>query len=256
MATAGKHRREDVLVLCYHAVSEAWQAELSVTTSALRQQLELLVERGYRGATFHDAVTSPPSRRTLVVTFDDAFSSVDLAYPILTSMALPATVFVATAFADSNEPLQWPGIDVWNDSAHAGELRGLSWQRLRQLADRGWEIGSHTRTHPRLTQLTDAELVTELRESRDACERALGRPCRSLAYPYGDFDSRVATAAAEAGYAAAATLRAGLPRPAAMAWPRIGVYRKDSLRRFRMKVSPTTRLVRTALAPVEGLVRA
>ena len=49
----------DVLVLCYHAVSPRWPADLSVTPEAFERQLQLLVGRGYRGATFHDAVTSP-----------------------------------------------------------------------------------------------------------------------------------------------------------------------------------------------------
>ena len=104
-------------------------------------------------------------------------------------------------------------------------------------------------THPPLTRLSDEELARELRESRVACERAIGRPCRSLAYPYGDFDARVTAAAEEAGYAAAAI--DGLTRPRALAWPRVGVYRKDSMRQFRLKVSPTLGRIRTALGPAE-----
>jgi peptidoglycan/xylan/chitin deacetylase (PgdA/CDA1 family) len=249
-------RADETLVLCYHAVSDNWPAPLSITTKQLREQLELLVDRGYRGMTFHHAVTSTPSGRTLVVTFDDAFSSViDFAHPILSSLGLPATVFVVTDFADSNQPLEWPGIDGWRGGAYDAELRGLSWRQLEQLRDAGWELGSHTCTHPRLTQLPDHALENELRGSREACERTLGTPCRSLAYPYGDVDSRVVAAAAEAGYEAAATLPFGLHRPTALAWPRIGVYRKDSLRRFRLKVSPTVCRLRAALAPVEEFVR-
>ena len=35
----------------------------------------------------------------------------------------------------------------------------MSWAELRTLADAGWEIGSHTVTHPHLTQLDDATLA-------------------------------------------------------------------------------------------------
>jgi peptidoglycan/xylan/chitin deacetylase (PgdA/CDA1 family) len=243
-------------MLCYHAVSDSWPAHLSVTPAQLRQQLELLVQRGYHGETFHEAVVSEPSRPTLVVTFDDAFLSVlQHAYPILAALGLPATVFVVTDFADGSRPLQWPGVDDWRGGAHEAELKSLSWGQLAQLADAGWEIGSHTRTHPRLTRLSDDALAGELSESREACEQALGRPCRSFAYPYGDFDTRVTAATAAAGYEAAATLPTALTRPSALAWPRIGVYHKDSLRRFRLKVSPTIRRLRTALGPVEELLR-
>src|SRR5205807_2801894 len=50
----------DLLVLCYHAVSERWPADLSVTPVSLREQLGSLVARGYRGLTFADAVLGPP----------------------------------------------------------------------------------------------------------------------------------------------------------------------------------------------------
>jgi peptidoglycan/xylan/chitin deacetylase (PgdA/CDA1 family) len=249
-------RIDDTLVLCYHAVSDDWPVPWAITTLQLRAQLKLLVERGYRGRTFHDAVTSTSAGPTLVVTFDDAFSSViDRAHPILSSLGLPATVFAVTDFADSGRALEWPGMEGWRGGAYDAETRGLSWQDLEHLADAGWEIGSHTRTHPRLTQVADDVLANELGQSREACERALGRPCRSLAYPYGDVDLRVTAAAAAAGYEAAATLPFGLSRPTALAWPRIGVYSKDSLRRFGLKVSPTIRRLRRALAPVEEFAR-
>jgi peptidoglycan/xylan/chitin deacetylase (PgdA/CDA1 family) len=239
-----------ILVLGYHAVSETWPAALAVTPSQLRGQLEWLLERGYQGSTFHEAVASKPTQRTLVITFDDAYHSVvDLAYPILSSLDLPATVFVVTDFADAERPLEWPGIDHWGGGSHEPELRALGWHELKQLADDGWEIGSHTRTHPRLTQLSDEGLARELGESREACERALGRPCLSLAYPYGDFDGRVAAAAADAGYRAAVI--EGLARAKNLAWPRVGVYRGNSMRQFRLKVSPALGRLRTAFGRAE-----
>jgi peptidoglycan/xylan/chitin deacetylase (PgdA/CDA1 family) len=243
-------RVHSILVLGYHAVSETWPAALAVTPSQLRQQLEWLLERGYRGTTFQEAVTTKPGRRTFAVTFDDAYASVlERAHPILAALDVPATVFAVTDFVGTGRALEWPGIDHWRGGRHEPELRGLGWPGLAELADRGWEIGSHTRTHPRLTQLPAEDLARELRESREACEEALGRPCRSLAYPYGDFDAHVITAAQEAGYAAAAI--EGLARPRALAWPRVGVYRKNSMRQFRLKVSPTLGRLRTALGPAE-----
>jgi peptidoglycan/xylan/chitin deacetylase (PgdA/CDA1 family) len=249
--TSAEMKRSDhadgTLVLCYHALSESWPASLSTTPELFRQQLELLLERGYRGATFHEAVASRPPGRTLVVTFDDAYLSVlELAYPVLSTLGLPATVFVVTEFADSGSPLRWPGIDHWHRSPHHPELRGLNWRQLADLADAGWEIGSHTCTHPRLTRLAPEALARELHDSREACERALGRPCRSLAYPFGDFNRRVTEAAAEAGYEAAAIDDPGQPRDA-LAWPRIGIYHSDSMTRFRLKMSPTMRRLRIAL---------
>jgi peptidoglycan/xylan/chitin deacetylase (PgdA/CDA1 family) len=227
-----------VLVLCYHAVSESWPAPLAVDPRRLERQLAFLLERGYRGATFHDAVANG-DEMTLAVTFDDGYASLRRhAAAILDELGLPATVFVPTAFPNAGERMSWPGIDHWLGGEYAEELRPLDWGELGELADAGWEIGSHTRTHPRLTELDDRALDEELRESRAECEERLGRPCRSLAYPYGAADGRVVAAAEAAGYSAAGTLSSRQPTPHRMRWPRVGVYRRDGMRRFRLKASP------------------
>ena len=235
----------DALVLCYHGISEHWPS--AVSPARLRQHVELLLRRGYEGVTFTDAVTASRARRTFAVTFDDAYVSVlEHAYPTLAALGVPGTVFVVTAFADEGRRVDWPGMERFGVGADAGELRSLSWEQLRRLVEAGWEVGSHSHTHPRLTQLADASLERELQDSREACERELARPCLSVAYPYGDVDDRVVFAAAAAGYRAGCTLSVSTSGP--LSWPRVGVYRIDSPARFRLKVSPVTRRARRVLA--------
>jgi peptidoglycan/xylan/chitin deacetylase (PgdA/CDA1 family) len=241
----------DVLALCYHAVSERFPAPLSVTPAAFERQLDLLVRAGYRGATFAEAVRTP-NGRTVAVTFDDAYLSVlRLAKPLLDAVGFRATVYAPTAYLDAPErPLSWDGIEKWIGGEFERELLPMSWEQLGGLADAGWEVGSHTATHPHLTAIGDDALRRELEDSRAAVEARLGRPCSTLAYPYGDHDERVVAAAAAAGYAAAGTLPGRLPRPRPLAWPRIGVYHGDDERRFRLKVSrPMRRLRGTRLWP-------
>jgi peptidoglycan/xylan/chitin deacetylase (PgdA/CDA1 family) len=227
----------DALTLGYHAISERWAAPLSVTPDQFQRQLDILVRRGYTAVTFSDAVAGRPGGKVVAITFDDAFKSVLLAAPMLASAGMVATVFVPTGFPGGTGPLRWPGIDQWLGGPYESELEPLSWDELGELADAGWEIGAHTRTHPHLTTLDDRELDEELRGSRADCAEALGRPCDSLAYPYGDYDERVAAAAGRAGYAAAATMLAQPPEAGALSWPRIGVYNVDSVRRFRFKIA-------------------
>jgi peptidoglycan/xylan/chitin deacetylase (PgdA/CDA1 family) len=237
----------DALVLCYHAISDTWPATLAVPQRSFERQLRFLRDRGYRSATFAETA-SGVGHRTVAITFDDAFRSVlDNARPVLSSLGFVATVFAVTDFAASGKPLAWRGIDHWAAGPHGHELRGLDWSELRLLQNEGWEIGSHTCTHPHLTRRNDAELLDELRRSRQACENALDRPCRSLAYPYGDVDARVIDATAVAGYAAAATLPPRLGPQTPLAWPRVGVYRGDSYNRFRLKASRSVRRARTRL---------
>lgn len=228
-----------VICLCYHAVSPTWPCSLAVTPERLERQLTSLVRRGWKGATFTEAVVEAPAVRTLAVTFDDAFASViERAVPILSALGLPATVFAPTGFMDARQPLRWPGIDHWADSEYAHELTSMDWSDLTALAGQGWEVGSHTCTHPDLANVGDAEVRAQLERSRAACETHLGRSCTSLAYPYGRTTEQVVHSAREAGYVAAATLG---PSPRGIKdphwYPRIGVYHVDSDTRFKAKLT-------------------
>lgn len=235
----------DLLVLCYHAVSPSWSAGLSVTPERLERQISGLLARGYRGACFTDAVLDPPSKPTLAVTFDDAYRSViEYARPILHRLQIPATVFVPTAFVGSEAPMAWPGIDHWLGGDHEQELVPMSWQELGELAADGWEIGSHTHTHPRLPELGEDALREELGRSRVECEAHLPIRCRSLAYPYGDYDCTVADAADRAGYVAAGAFAGRVRVATPMRWPRVGVYHNDGILRMRLKTSRRVRAFR------------
>lgn len=239
----------DLLVLCYHAVSERWPADLSITPANLTAQLDLLAARGYRGVTFTEAVESPQDGRRVAVTFDDAYRSVlELGEPILARLGWPATVFVPTDFAGTERPMSWPGIDHWAGGEFDRELVPMSWEELDGLASRGWEIGSHTCSHPHLTELGDAALEDELRRSKAVCEERLGRDCASIAYPYGDHDGRVVEVARGAGYRTAGTLPSRMEARDPLRWPRVGIYYGDDLRRFKAKVSPLVRGLRASRA--------
>jgi peptidoglycan/xylan/chitin deacetylase (PgdA/CDA1 family) len=233
------------LVLCYHAFSESWPAPLSVKPDELRRQLEALLARGYQGATFTEVAKSRGPVRPLVVTFDDAFTSVlELAHPILDDLGIPGTVFVPTDYPDTGRPLAWQGLHMWEGGPYHHELSCMSWDELRGLARDGWEIGAHTCSHPHLTTIDDDQLARELIESRTRCSEELEAPCTSIAYPYGDVDPRVADAAASAGYDAAADLGTRFLVGQPLRWPRVGVYRRDDISRFGLKVSRALRYVR------------
>jgi peptidoglycan/xylan/chitin deacetylase (PgdA/CDA1 family) len=236
----------DLLVLCYHGVSEGWPSDLAVTPERMERQLESLVNRGYRGATFTAAVTERSHEHTIVVTFDDGYSSVrSLAAPILARLGLPGTVFVTTQFVGSDEPMSWPGIEQWLNGQWANELLPMDEGELRALADSGWEVGSHTHTHPYLPELTDSALREEMEQSKQALERVLQRTCSAVAYPYGAWDDRVVRAAANAGYRAGGTLPGRLHAQHPLSWPRVYVGRRDGDSRFFLKVYPIFRWTRS-----------
>jgi peptidoglycan/xylan/chitin deacetylase (PgdA/CDA1 family) len=243
-------RRNDTIVLGYHAVSDGWPSVLAVSVGDFERQISALLGRGYRGVTFHDAVHGEPVGRRFAVTFDDSYLSLlTNALPVLDRLGVPATVFVPTAYAGSEHPMRWDGIEEWSDGPYASELLPMSWEQLAQLRDAGWEIGSHTASHPHLPETGEEELEAELKDSKEACESHLGEPCRTLAYPYGEHDERVIEATRRAGYAAACTLTVRLHAASPLRWPRVGIFPADGDGwRFKTKVSPAARALRASRA--------
>ncbi len=202
-------------VLCYHAVSGDWDDPLSVAPRTLARQVGAARRLGWQPTTLAGVVGG--RRRALHVTFDDAFRSVLAALPVLEGLGVPGTVFACTDFA--GRTLDLPQLRSVAPE-HRHELATLSWDELREAAERGLEVGSHTRRHFDLRGLSDDALQDELATSREQIESELGRRCRFLAYPYGQFDRRVQLAAERAGYDAAVGLvgvgnlggRFGIPR--------------------------------------------
>ncbi|MEX2422180.1 MAG: polysaccharide deacetylase family protein [Actinomycetota bacterium] len=215
-------------------MSDAWQHPLAVTRRSFERQISTFRRRGFRpipADALFDGV-----RRGLHVTFDDAFRDVLDIVPLVERFGLHATVFPVTSFADSEGPFDVP--ELANEGAdHPERLSTMRWSDLAELAARGFEIGSHTATHPHLTTLTDAELDSELGDSRTRIEDELKQVCRLLAYPYGEHDERVQSAAQRCGYTAAFGLSVGTERSNRYALPRIDFYRRDSLPRAILKTT-------------------
>jgi peptidoglycan/xylan/chitin deacetylase (PgdA/CDA1 family) len=230
------------LVLCYHAVSDTWDDPLATGAATLEAQVKLLLSRGYRPVSAEGALANRP--RTLHVTFDDAFRNVAGALGALERLRVPATIFACAGLADDGAHMR---VAELRDRAPANddELLSMPWDTLREVSERGVEIGSHTVSHPHLPALGEDELRRELRESRERVEDQLRRPCPLLAYPYGQHDARVRAAARAAGYTVAFALDP--PTGAIDPWavPRVGVYRADALVRFTLK---TTRLRQPVMA--------
>lgn len=118
----------------------------------------------------------------------------------------------------------------------------MNWDEARSLASMGFDLGSHTVSHPILSGLDAAALRRELRESRAVIRSQTGSQCLTLAYPNGgtgDFSAKVLRAAAESGYPVAFSVQdliAGTAPPR-FAVPRVAVPGHVPLPVFYSKVS-------------------
>lgn len=100
-----------------------------------------------------------------------------------------------------------PGTAVPTEGA-----RALDWDGVRALDAAGVEIGAHTVAHAVLTHLDAEGAAADLRESREAVERALGKPVRHFSYCNGYWNRALMGALRRTGYASAVTTEDRLNR--------------------------------------------
>lgn len=95
-------------------------------------------------------------------------------------------------------------LDLDPPSSPPDEYRSVTQAELREMLSTGLvQIIGHTATHTIATVLNEAELMRELRESREEWESFCQTPIVSFCYPNGnpgDFNERTATAVRRAGY--------------------------------------------------------
>lgn len=237
-----------LLVLLYHNVGPPPRgrglAAHWIEPRLLRAQIRYLRNAGH---TFVDAdwlvgwfAQRPPEvTRPTLLTFDDGLANLyEQALPVLCEEQVPALVFVVAG--------QVGGTSGWEPNPAHRHLPTLTWEQMREMQDHGVTFGSHTMTHPRLSSLPEEQWAWELAESKRLLEAGLGRPLETLAYPYGDFDERIADAAQEAGYRAAFSTIPGLNSPTTdrFALRRMNVRRWSYLPLFRRKLTRMTRVER------------
>jgi len=214
-------------VLLYHRMGRPKLSSLVagqyVVPGLLGLQLDFLRNRGWVATTLDEIVGGSAAPDMIVgkqfaVTFDDGYLSVyDYAYPVLKSKGVLATLFIV---ADTVG-----GLNEWDRRAGDQTEKMMTVEQIREMASAGFEIGSHTLSHPYLTGLSDEQLKMELSDSKRRLEDIVGKEVAAFSYPYGDFDLRVSRAAVEAGYLYAASTKLGVVVPGtdSFAIPRVNV---------------------------------
>lgn len=202
----GAHRapHEAVPILMYHVIGYlkpgAANPALWVSPQEFAAQVRAVRRAGFNAVTleqvweaWHDGGRLP--RKPIVFSFDDGYQGqVRDALPTLSRY-------------------RWAG--VLNLELHNLPDMGGS-KAVRRMVAAGWEIDSHTITHPDLTTVGDAQLRTELVDSRTKIKRLFGdTQARFFCYPSGRYDARVIAAVRAAGYRAATTVQPGFAKPTA-----------------------------------------
>ena len=72
-------------------------------------------------------------------------------------------------------------------------------EMVREIHERGFEIGTHSKTHPKMSELAKAEIEEELSSSCSAIEKITGKRPELFRPPFGDYDNLLIETAKEQG---------------------------------------------------------
>jgi len=120
--------------------------------------------------------------------------------------------------------------------------RMLTWDLIRAMYREGINFGSHTMTHPVVSQLTNFQLESELGESKQVLEQRIGGPALHFAYPFGqpaDCGTAALPLLVRNGYRSAATTIEGTNEPGDSRYQlcRSQVGNERSLAMFALKLN-------------------
>jgi len=203
-----------VPVLVYHEIltDGAEPSETRVSLERFQEQMAYLADNHWTPLSVGELVgfmrgEKPlPSERSVVLTFDDGWRSVQQAIPILERYGFKASFWIISHRGIGWDNLEWE--DVERIDAHPL-----------------FEVGSHTASHPwdpsdNLVTWVDgavpgkgpADVRHELEGSRQLLEKHLGHPVRALAWPRGWYNERLVELARDSGYEAILTTDDGANR--------------------------------------------
>jgi peptidoglycan/xylan/chitin deacetylase (PgdA/CDA1 family) len=216
------------VILYYHSVKSQYRRQFEKQMAYLAEYCRVVKVSEIKTAAANGSDT------VAAITFDDAFESVfKNAVPILKAFKLPAAIFVPTS--NLGRLPRWSLSDMHEE----GHESVMSVEQIAELARDGFEIFSHTVSHPRLTLADEKTLHSELTQSKKDLEAIIGKDVTAVSFPHGDHNLHVCAAARKAGYSYGFTIEPHLVNGSSddMRIGRFAVSPADGLVKFRLKVN-------------------
>lgn len=202
-----------IRILMYHRVEPnddpKQYDQLNVPPEQFDKQMALLAKH-YNVITLEQAINLLKSgvddaegKPKIVITFDDGYlDNITHALTILENHQLPAIIFITTQFAE--QQLTHPKYKERKEPQH------LTWKQVNRLSNHPLiSIGSHTNTHPFLSEIEDEQSKTEIVDSKKLIEDHIQKPIQFFCYPSGNYAAREINFLEQSTYRAAVTVKPG-----------------------------------------------
>ena len=213
--------------LMYHSVQEDHNKSSSnlwqITRNQFLSHLNYLIDNQFSfydiGFCLKDVLPS----KGIVITFDDGLlDTYKIAAPILFEKNIPFTIFVIT------------------ENIRLGKKSYMNESQLVEISKNPLvTIGSHSKSHKKLSKLSRSIMLKEIKESKDYLEQTLSKKITSFSYPYGIYNKKTINIVKECGYelAFSSNFNANYSKQSKYSLSRSEIWDTDDLYYFKQKLN-------------------
>ena len=196
-----------VPILTYHKIAPVDAKTIYpgtfVPPALFEKHLGYLARKGFETMRLEALFSGLEPEKPVVITFDDGFQDFeDTAVPLLHRYTFGATVFLVSDFVGET--------NAWDENVGDVTYPLMSKESIIQLHEQGYEFGSHSKSHIRLSSHDAVSQDSEIRGSKADLEALLGFPIQTFCYPYGSYDENSLHSVRTSGYQFATTCDKGL----------------------------------------------
>jgi len=221
------------MIMAYHRINPWYKKDaLTVLPESFERQTRYLLKKGFKPVFPDDYFANCLTFNTLLLTtFDDGYAdNLWYAVPVLKKNGITPLIFLTVNYIGTQ--------NIFNRYRDKEKDRFLNWDEVKQLAADDVIFGSHSLSHPHLSQVEDNRLWAEVSESKKTIEDRTGKEASFFCYPYGDFDERVIETVQKAGYKGAVVTPGvrGNVKKGPYIISRTGIYGHNGFLAFRIKI--------------------
>ncbi|MCY8534113.1 polysaccharide deacetylase family protein [Bacillus vallismortis] len=180
-------------ILMYHSISSG--NSLRVPKGEFEAHMKWLHDNGYQTVTPKEAYLmltqdKKPSEKCVLITFDDGYTdNYEDAYPVLKKYGMKATIFMI--------------------GKSIGRKHHLTEDQMKEMAQNGVSIESHTIDHLELNGLSPEQQYSEMADSKKLFDNMFHQETSMISYPVGRYNEETLKAAEETGYQMGVTTEPG-----------------------------------------------
>ncbi|WP_147803682.1 polysaccharide deacetylase family protein [Alkalicoccus halolimnae] len=223
-------------VLMYRDFDQTGQGDLVVSAARFEEQLQALNEAGYETINEQELIEYENGERSnlpdkpVLITMDDGYNSnYDIAYPILKSLDMEASIYTVVKRQDNEHPDHF----TWDEAKEMVDSGHVSIQL--KTYDLHGKILAEGEEEPRLTHVRDGETKAEYRERVEEdlrlgisrIEEEVNNDVTAFAFPFSSYNDDVLEISKSLGIELFLTLDPGVNKMAQI--------EEDMLRRINVQ---------------------